>query len=119
MVLPCEDNYLRTNTEERFSDRVVGRFDHLHADIERALADIIESELGLQARLENMKRDMELKHDYTISAAFRTIDRYNDGVISVNNLGTFLRTCGHFATELELHQIVRRIDSNGDGCVTY
>jgi Ca2+-binding EF-hand superfamily protein len=102
MVLPCEDNYLRTNTEERFSDRVVGRFDHLHADIERALADVIESELGLQARLENMKRDMELKHDYTISAAFRTIDRYNDGVVNNNNLRNFLASQGAYLTEHEL-----------------
>jgi len=102
MVLPCEDNYLRTDTEERFSDRVVGRFDHLHADIERALADVIESELGLQARLENMKRDLEIKHDYTISAAFRTIDRYSEGVVTNNNLRNFLASQGAYLTEQEL-----------------
>ena len=102
MVLPCEDNYLRTDTEERFSDRVVGRFDHLHADIERALADVIESELGLQARLENMKRDLEIKHDYTISAAFRAIDRYSEGVVNNNNLRNFLASQGAYLTEHEL-----------------
>ena len=118
MLLPCEDNFLRSVTLERHAKRV-GRYDFLPLDIERAMLEIFEQELSLQAHLEDLKRDLELRYDYSPIAAYRSIDRYNDGVISVNNLGAFLRTCGHFATELELHQIVRRIDSNGDGCVTY
>lgn len=118
MLLPCEDNFLRNVTLDRHAQRV-GRYDFLPQDIERAMLDILEQELALQAHLEDLKRDLELRYDYSPIAAYRSIDRYNDGVINANNLGAFLRTCGHFAAELELHQIVRRMDSNGDGCLSY
>jgi Ca2+-binding EF-hand superfamily protein len=49
-----------------------------------------------------------------VLAAYRSIDKYNDGAITILNLGSFLRSTGHFAGELELYQIIRRIDASGD-----
>lgn len=69
--------------------------------------------------LEELRRDLESRFDYTSVAAYRSVDKYNDGAITALNLGTFLRTCGHFATEHELLQIVRRMDTNGDGKLAY
>lgn len=118
MVLPCEDNLLRNMTLDRPSARV-GRYDHLPRDIELALTSVIEKEIDLQRRLEILKRELEVQYDYSPFAAFRSIDRYNSGRMDTVNAGAFLRQNGHYASEMELLAIIRRIDTDGDACVTY
>lgn len=118
IVLPCEDNYLRNRTLDRPS-RHVGRYDYLPRDIELALATVIEKEIDLQRRLESLKRDLELQYDYSPYAAFRSVDRYNSGRIDQVNAGSFLRQNGHYASEMELLAIVRRIDTDGDAILLY
>lgn len=66
-----------------------------------------------------MRRDLSVRYDFSPVAAFRSIDRYNEGIINANNLSAFLKQCGHFAHNLELMQIIRRMDANGDGYLTY
>ena len=116
MVLPCEDNVLRNITIDRPSLRV-GRFDRLPVDIEHALTAVIEKEVNLARTIESLKRDLELGLDYTSVAAFRSVDRYNSGLITTVNLGAFLRDQGHWASETELLAIVRRIDTDGDASI--
>lgn len=118
MWLPCTDNLLRNVTLDRPSFRV-GRFDSLPYDIERALLDILEKEIDLQRRLDILKRELEIRYDYSSLAAYRSVDRYNDGRINTFNLGAFLRNCGHYASETELLAIVRRIDTDGDAQLSY
>ncbi len=118
MLLPCTDNLLRNITLDRPSFRV-GRFDNLPYDIERALLDILEKEIDLQRRLDILKRELEIRYDFSSLAAYRSIDRYNDGRINTFNLGTFLRSVGHYASETELLAIVRRIDTDGDAQLSY
>ena len=118
MLLPCTDNLLRNITLDRPSFRV-GRFDSLPYDIERALLDILEKEIDLQRRLDILKRELEIRYDFSSLAAYRSIDRYNDGRINTFNLGTFLRSAGHYASETELLAIVRRIDTDGDAQLSY
>lgn len=118
IVLPCEDNYLRNRTLDRPS-RHVSRFDYLPRDIELALAAVIEKEIDLQRRLESLKRELEVQYDYSPYAAFRSIDRYNSGRLDQVNIGSFLRQNGHYAAELELLAIVRRIDTDGDAIILY
>ena len=118
MLLPCTDNLLRNITLDRPSYRV-GRFDSLPYDIERAVLDILEKEIDLQRRLDILKRELEVRYDYSSLAAYRSIDRYNDGRINTFNLGAFLRTCGHYASETELLAIVRRVDTDGDAQLSY
>jgi hypothetical protein len=76
MFLPCEDNFLRNMTLDRYAPRI-GRYDNLPGDIERALTTVIELEITLQRRLEDLKRDMECSYDYNASSAFTSIDRFN------------------------------------------
>jgi len=118
MLLPCEDNLLRNITLDRPAMRI-GRYDVLPSDIEHALVAVLESEIALQRRLDTLKRDLEIRYDYSLLAAYRSIDKYNDGRIDTFNLGSFLRACGHYASEHELLQIVRRIDTDGDGRLNY
>lgn len=118
MWLPCTDNLLRNITLDRPSFRV-GRYDSLPYDIERAMCEILEKEIDLQRRLDILKRDLEVRYDYTPLSAYRSVDKYNDGRIDTFNLGSFLRSCGHYATEAELLAIVRRVDTDGDARLSY
>ena len=118
MLLPCTDNLLRNITLDRPSFRI-GRFDSLPYDIERAICAILEQEVDLMRRLDVLKRELEVRYDYSSLAAYRSIDRYNDGRINTFNLGTFLRSVGHYAGEAELLAIVRRIDTDGDAQLSY
>lgn len=118
MVLPCEDNLLRNITLDRPSYRV-GRYEYLPRDIELAMVEVIQREIDLQRRLDSLKRDLEVRYDFTSLGAYRSVDRYNDGRIDTYNLGTFLRQQGHFASERELLSIIRRIDTDGDARLSY
>lgn len=53
--------------------------------------------------------------DYSSYSAFNTVERFTrSGVLNTVNIGDFLRSQGHYASEVELVAIVRRIDTNGD-----
>ena len=99
--------------------RFCSRYESLPYDIERALLDILEKEVDLMRRLDILKRELEMRYDFSSLAAYRSIDRYNDGRINTFNMGTFLRSCGHYASETELLAIVRRIDTDGDAQLSY
>jgi EF-hand domain pair len=118
MVLPCEDNLLRNFVQDRPTFRV-GRYEYLPRDIERGLSEIIERELTLLRKLEILKSDLEVRHDFSIYAAYRVIDRYNEGAINTFNLSSFLKNNGYHATEKELLCIIRRIDTDGDAKISY
>jgi Ca2+-binding EF-hand superfamily protein len=66
-----------------------------------------------------LKRELEVQYDYSPFAAFRSVDRYNSGRIDTVNCGAFLRQNGHYASEMELLAIIRRIDTDGDACIIY
>lgn len=83
------------------------------------MVEVLEKELGLMRRQDVLKREVEMRYDYTIGAAYRSIDRMNDGHINMHNLGAFLRQCGHFAPEPELLSIIRRIDTDGDARLNF
>ena len=70
-------------------------------------------------RQDVLRHDCEVRYDYSIGSAYRSIDRYNDGRIDTYNLGAFLRSHGHYATETELSSIIRRIDTDGDARLSY
>ena len=118
MLLPCTDNLLRNVTLDRPSHRV-GRFDSLPRDIELALLEIVEKEIDLMRRQDILKSDLEIRYDFSTLSAFRSVDKYNDGRIDNLNLGAFLRSCGHYASDTELLAIVRRIDTDGDAKLSY
>lgn len=118
MLLPCEDNLLRKITQDRPSFRV-SRYDFLPRDIENALTSVIEKELDLQRRLDQLKRELEVRYDYSTYAAYKSIDRYSEGHINTYNLGQFLKNNGYYANERELLAIIRRIDTDGDAKLSY
>ena len=51
--------------------------------------------------------------------AFRSIDKNASGRVDTVVLGAFLRNQGHFADEMALLAIIRRIDTDGDAIITF
>lgn len=113
MVLPCNNNRLRAEVQKRPYTRV-GRFDVLNYDVEQAMASILEYELSLIHRVRTLISELEKQPDYTVFAAFRTIDTYNEGKIHDGNLQEFFRSYGLYYIDEEIYAILRRIDTDGD-----
>lgn len=86
MFLPCEDNILRNVTLDRPSRRV-GKFDKLPRDIELAMTAVIEKEVDFARKLEILKKELQTQYDYSPLASFRSVDKYNSGIIDTVNLG--------------------------------
>jgi hypothetical protein len=80
-VLPCDDNELRMATQRRPYTRV-GRFDNLDYEIECGLSNILKHELDMIFRVDSLLRELENCPDFTPHAAYRSIDRYDEGKIT-------------------------------------
>jgi len=118
VLLPCEDNCLRRLAEDRPALRVA-RYENLPLDIERGIIAVIESEVSLLRKLDLLKRELEVRYDFSPYAAFKAVDRLCEGSINKGNLNSFLRQNGFVATERELNAIIRRIDTSCTSRVTY
>ena len=118
MVLSCDDNFLRSEVQRRPYSRV-GRFDALPIEMEMALVRVIKHEIDFIKRVEALIRDIEHQHDYSVYAAFRTIDKYDEGHISFDNLQDFMRTFGVYLVDKEIFACIRRIDTNGDAKIHF
>ena len=64
ILLPCEDNCLRRMAQERRAYRVA-RYENLPLDIERAMAAIFDREIELIRRLDLLKRELEVRYDFS------------------------------------------------------
>ena len=118
IVLPCDDNMLRASVQRRPYSRV-GRFDSLPYDQESGLARLLNHEIDLIKRITMFVEDLKHNPDYTPYAAFRTIDRYQEGHIKIANLQDFFRQFGNYLVETEIFAIIRRIDTDGDAQLSF
>lgn len=66
-----------------------------------------------------LKRELEVRYDFSPYAAFKTIDRCCGGAITSCNLTQFLRGQGYYPTEREVLAIIRRMDTSCAASVSY
>lgn len=62
---------------------------------------------------------MQMYPDYSPATAFRTLDRYSEGIIKQKQLRDFYHMLGSFPSDMDLTAIIRRIDTDGDGCLNF
>jgi Ca2+-binding EF-hand superfamily protein len=110
ILLPCEDNCLRRIAQDRPALRVA-RYENLPLDIERGIISILQREVEAIRKLDLLKRELEVRYDFSPYAAFKSIDRCCEGAINKFNLNTFLRQNGFFPTDREVASIIRRMDT--------
>jgi Ca2+-binding EF-hand superfamily protein len=70
-------------------------------------------------RLDMLKRELEVRFDFSPYAAFKTIDRCQDGALTSCNMTLFLRGQGFYPTEREVLSIIRRMDTSCAATVSY
>ncbi len=59
-----------------------------------------------------------LQH-FSVKRAFACLDTYKNGCIDERALRRFLKQMGHEPKKGELLAIMRRIDQDGDACISY
>jgi len=87
--------------------------------METSLVRLLQHEIDFIRRMNALVKDLHAQADFSTYAAFRTIDRYNEGAININNLQDFFRSFGNYLVEQEVFAIVRRIDMDGDARITF
>jgi len=82
--------------------------------VEQQAADIVQKEVQLVQQLDSLRRDLSSRPDFSTYGIFRNIDKYSQNELDSYLVGQFLKNQGHYASERELLNIVRRIDEDGD-----
>jgi hypothetical protein len=113
ILLPCEDNLLRKLTLNRPAFRVA-RYESLPLSMENAISNVIFNEVRLYRRILALKQELVYAYDFSTYAAFRTIDRFNEGLLNIDNLKHFYRNNYRYLSDKEALAIIRRIDTDGD-----
>ena len=88
-------------------------------EVERLLATIIEKELRLYKECERIKADIVSRFDFTMQSMFREIDDWSYKYIDIKNLKRFLMKTNYYPEENLLKAVLRRLDSDGDGRLSY
>jgi len=117
ILLPCEDQYLRSTSTQRPTYNV-SRYDRLVGSLEREVVSLFEREINFHVRVEKHKRELALRYDWTTTAAFNTVDSLREYRLNHRNIQSFLRLNGFIVTDGEVISIIRRIDSDGDNLIT-
>jgi calmodulin len=51
--------------------------------------------------------------------AFKMFDKDNDGLITIRELGTVMRTIGQNPTDIELQEMIDEVDSDKDNAIDF
>jgi hypothetical protein len=118
LTMPKTDGSLRAlaNSRARY---YVAVGEKLPYSTEKALVSLVEKENRYQNHVETLRRSLALRYDFSSVQCFRAIDRYSDNYIDAVNLRTFLKVNGKFALSEDIESIIRRLDRDGDGKVSY
>ncbi|OMJ92485.1 hypothetical protein SteCoe_4720 [Stentor coeruleus] len=87
-------------------------------EVELLFIRLIQSEISFHRNIENARRALILRHDFTIPECFRTIDIRNFGFIDRLSLQAFLRRHRN-VNEEDIDAIFRRLDNDGDDTINY
>jgi Ca2+-binding EF-hand superfamily protein len=112
LVLPAEDLELRREVLARTVFPV-------SSYVENALARHLELECSYQAQLETLKRSLASRPDFSAIDCFRVVDVDRLSFLNVYEVRDFLRRNGYSITMQDLDSIIRRIDIDADGKLSY
>lgn len=112
LVLPSEDLDLRREVLTR-SIFPVSPY------VESALGRHIELECSYQSQLETLKKSLASRHDFSAVDCFRVVDVDHLSFINAYEIRDFLRRNGYSITMQDLDSIIRRIDIDADGKLSF
>lgn len=118
MLLPCDQPYLRAIASQRPTYPINVK-EFLPFDVERSLAKLLQKELVLSKKQEEIRQEIHARYDYDLTKLFKEIDDWNYRYIDTKNLKRFLLKMGSPASEGLLIAIIRRFDLDADAKLTF
>lgn len=76
-------------------------------------------EINFHIKAEQLKHNLKNSYDFTCKGAFTAIDDWSYGYLDLRNIKAFLQKTGYLAIKKELVCILRRLDTDGDGKISY
>ena len=108
LTLPSTSNILRDLSLQRAPSP------RLTLDVEFLLARLLEKEISFQRRLEQSRKDLAIRYDFTIISGFGILDYPSTSFISRDKLYGYLRKNNKLSFEDDIDAILRRMDVDGD-----
>lgn len=68
---------------------------------------------------EELRQKLEKRPSFDAYEAFKTLDKYDSGFVSMNEFRDLLQSHGVYASNNDLLNLVKRYDKNQDGKVSY
>jgi Ca2+-binding EF-hand superfamily protein len=118
LILPATNNALKLRTYDR-QETFVGYREKLHYRIEDSLARLFKSEIDKLKELDLDKEIVLRRYDFSRYDAFKVIDKYRINSLLREDLRSFLNINGVYATALDADNLMRRMDLDNDGRITY
>ncbi len=87
--------------------------------MEKALATVVEREIRFYHEQERLRSDLIGRFDFSMQNLFAQIDDWCYQYIDIKNLKRFLLKTNVYPTEGLLKAIIRRLDSDGDGRLSF
>jgi len=118
-LLPLDNPDLRTLATQR-KVYPVKPGEILPYEVEYALARIISKEIASYHHLEPYKQDLVAQPGFDYKDAFHSLDPHNNtGLIDFSSLRDFFKANAPSPPENDMIAILRRIDKDGDGKISY
>ena len=118
MILPCEDTRLRNIVLIRRPHMRVNRIEFLHPDVESAICDIFLMEIELMEKMASLKLGLMISRDYSLTAAYNTLDNYRRGTVNQFVLESFFKRNLYYMSFADIMAIIRRFDTSGDAHIS-
>jgi hypothetical protein len=97
----------------------VAKFESLPYETEWALARVLSKEIDFFRKIELLKEDLVSRYDFTTLDAFKSIDVDRFGWINHDSIYFFLKRNHYYVSDDDVMAILRRIDLDGLGKITY
>ena len=118
MVVTQTDSILARRAIDRYEE-YVGLRDKLSVEVETKVTRLLQLDNEGIKELNKEKALLKNRYDFSRLDAFRAIDKYGMNSILRDDLRVFLQKNGIYATYLDVDNIMRRIDLDRDGRITY
>lgn len=120
LVLSATSPSLRAICQARESSPYLSRRHFLSSDVEFYLSRVFSKEINYQRSVEEHKRTLNYRYDYSVSGCFNSIDAHAPlGRVDRYEIRSFTQTYHRYLSEDDLDSIIRRADTDEDELLDY
>lgn len=94
------------------------RADCFTPETQGAVVGLLRAMVQAEDNLEKVRRSIQLRRNFVIKDAFRSVDKGNKGHLNLEDIRDFLTSRYIFATDQEIQYLVDRFDGAGTGEIT-